>query len=229
MLDIYVGYDEREAIAYHNFCNSIIRHSTQPLRFTPLALNNVKAYTETHTDGSNAFIYSRFLVPHLQGYKGWALFADGDMICNADISELFEYADDTKAVCVVKHNYQTKYPRKYLGNKNEDYPRKNWSSVILWNCEHPKNKQLDPDYISDSSGAHLHRFAWLDDDDIGEIKPSWNWLAMEMSLNNSAKLIHYTIGTPCFEAYADCDHADLWWNEYKLTTAPITANHNDTV
>jgi lipopolysaccharide biosynthesis glycosyltransferase len=221
MLKIYCGYDEREAIAYHNFCNSVIRHSTQPLSFTPLALNNVKTYTEAHTDGSNSFIYSRFLVPYLQGYKGWALFADGDMICNADISELFEYADESKAVCVVKHNYTTKYPRKYLGNKNEDYPRKNWSSVILWNCEHPKNKALDPDYIADASGAHLHRFAWLDDDDIGEIKPSWNWLAMEMSLNNSAKLIHYTIGTPCFDEYADCDHADKWWNEYKLTTAPI--------
>ena len=126
MLDIYVGYDEREAIAYHNFCNSIIRHSTQPLSFTPLALNNVKSYTEAHTDGSNSFIYSRFLVPYLQGYKGWALFADGDMICQDDIAKLWAMRDETKAVMVVKHDYKTKFNKKYLGNKNQDYPRKNW-------------------------------------------------------------------------------------------------------
>lgn len=221
MINIYVGYDEREAIAYHTFCNSIIRNSSVPVSFTPLALNNLKNYTETHTDGSNAFIYSRFLVPFLNNYQGWAIFADGDMICNGDIAELMKYADDTKAVCVVKHDYETKYPRKYLGNKNENYPRKNWSSVILWNCAHPKNKILSPTFIQSATGSQLHRFSWLDDEDIGEIKPSWNWLAMEMSRNPSAKLIHYTIGTPCFPEYADCDHADLWWKEYKLVTQPV--------
>jgi lipopolysaccharide biosynthesis glycosyltransferase len=228
MLDIYVGYDEREAIAYHTFCNSVIRNATQPISLTPLSLSNLKGYTETHGDGSNSFIYSRFLVPYLNDFNGWALFADGDMICQEDISKLFEYADETKAVFVVKHNYETKFPRKYLGNTNENYPRKNWSSVILFNCGHPKNKCLTPDYIADSSGAHLHRFAWLDDSYIGEIRPSWNWLAMEMSHNESAKLIHYTVGTPCFPEYADCDHSKEWWDEYALTTKPVNRINNPT-
>jgi lipopolysaccharide biosynthesis glycosyltransferase len=219
---IYVGYDEREAIAYHTFCNSVITTATQPLRFTPLARNTLNITGPL--DGSNAFTYSRFLVPFLNDYEGWALFVDGDMLCKADIAELFQYADDSKAVCVVKHNYQTKYPIKYLGNKNEDYPRKNWSSVILWNCGHPKNKVLSPDYIAQASGKHLHRFEWLADEDIGEIKKCWNWLAMEMPHNPSAKLVHYTVGIPAFPECADGDHADEWHKEFEKTITPNCTN-----
>jgi lipopolysaccharide biosynthesis glycosyltransferase len=221
MLKCYVGYDPREAVAYHTFCNSIITRATKPVSFCPLALNTLVGYEEKHKDGSNAFIYSRFLVPHLQNYEGWALFADGDMICTTDISQLFAQCDDTKAVMVVKHEYKTKHPRKYLGNKNEDYPRKNWSSVILWNCGHEKNKVLTPDYIEQASGSHLHRFSWLDDNDIGELKHTWNWLVEEYSHNDSAKLLHFTVGTPCFEQYADCDHADDWYDEYEKAKAPL--------
>jgi lipopolysaccharide biosynthesis glycosyltransferase len=223
MLRVYVGYDPREASAYHTFCNSIIKRTTKPVSFCPLALNTLHEYEEHHKDGSNAFIYSRFLVPHLQNYTGWAIFADGDMICNTDISELFALCDNSKAVMVVHHDYKTKFPRKYLGNKNQDYPRKNWSSVILWNCGHPKNKTLTPEYIQNANGAHLHRFAWLDDSEIGYLQPAWNWLVEEYSHNDSAKILHYTVGTPCFEEYADCDHSDKWWNEYQDSIAPIEA------
>lgn len=213
MLPIYVGYDEREAIAYHVFCNSIIRRASRPVSFCPLS--------GQQKDGSNSFTYARFLVPSLQGYKGWALFADGDMLCNIDIAELFDQADDSKAVMVVKHDYKTKFPRKYLGNKNEDYPRKNWSSVILWNCGHEANQVLTSDYVRQASGSHLHRFQWLPDHLIGEIKPAYNWLVSEYSYNPSAKILHYTVGTPCFQEYADCDHADQWWAEYEKTRYPI--------
>ena len=144
-LDIYVGYDGKvEPVAYHNFCQSVIEKSSIPVSFTPLALNTLKDYEETHTDGSNAFIYSRFLVPYLNGFKGVALFVDGDMICRTDIAEILENFDNDEAVKVVKHNYKTKHPIKYLGAKNEDYPKKNWSSVMLWNCGHWLNKQLTP-------------------------------------------------------------------------------------
>jgi lipopolysaccharide biosynthesis glycosyltransferase len=221
MLPVYVGYDEREAVAYHTYCNSIIRRATKPVSFCPLALNTLHEYEEKHTDGSNAFIYSRFLVPHLQNYQGWALFADGDMIVNEDIAKLFDLADETKAVMVVKHDYKTRFPRKYLGNKNEDYPRKNWSSVILWNCGHPKNKILTPEYIQQASGALLHRFQWLDDGDIGQLKHEWNWLVSEYSYNPSAKLLHYTVGTPCFQEYADCEYSDQWYSEYEKARAPL--------
>ena len=126
MIPIFIGYDPREAIAYHVCTNSIIRRSSQPVALNPLALNALKGYDEKHTDGSNHFIYSRFLVPHLMNYKGWAIFIDGDMIVRDDINELWEMRDDTKAVMVVKHDYQTKMAEKYLGAKNENYPRKNW-------------------------------------------------------------------------------------------------------
>ena len=178
-IPIFVGYDPREAIAYHTCVNSIIRHASKPVAIVPLALNLFEDYTETHTDGSNQFIYSRFLVPHLMGYIGHAIFIDGDMIVRGDIVELWNMRGLDKDVQVVKHNYQTRMPVKYLGAKNEDYPRKNWSSVILWNCASFPNRKLTPDFIQQSTGSELHRFSWLDDERIGELPPEWNWLPDE--------------------------------------------------
>ena len=131
-IPVYVGYDPREAIAFHTCANSIIRHASKPVAIIPVALNLFRDYEETHTDGSNHFIYTRFLVPHLQEYTGWAIFIDGDMIVRDDIVQLWELQNPYMDVMVVKHDYKTKLPVKYLGAKNEDYPRKNWSSVILW-------------------------------------------------------------------------------------------------
>jgi len=213
MINLYIGYDPREAIAYHVCANSAIRHSTEPLSITPLALSNLKGYVEQHTDGSNQFIYSRFLVPHLQQYQGWAIFVDGDMILRDDIVKLWALRDETKAVQVVQHNYKTKLNEKYLGAKNEDYPRKNWSSVVLWNCSHPKNRTVTPEFVMQSSGAQLHRFTWLDDSDIGNLPIEWNWLPDEFGVNNDAKLIHHTLGTPCFHEFATANMADEWHRE----------------
>ncbi len=209
-IPIVVGFDQREAIAYHTFTQSIIEKSSMPVRFIPLAINTLKNYKETHNDRSNDFIYSRFLTPYLNNYQGWAIFADGDMICQADIKELWDLRDPNKAILVVKHEYQTKQKEKYLGNINENYPRKNWSSLILWNCNHPKHKILTPDFIANQTGKYLHRFSWLDDDDIGELPKEWNWLAIEYPINRSAKLIHYTLGTPCFIDYRDSDMSTQW-------------------
>ena len=205
-----IGYDRKEAVAYHTFCQSLIDHSTMPLSITPLALHHLEGYEERHADGSNAFIYSRFLTPWLMGFEGWALFADGDMVCLDDISKLWALRDQSKAVLVVKHDYKTKAKAKYLGNTNQDYPRKNWSSVTLWNCGHPKNAGLIPEFVKSQSGAYLHRFTWLDDSDIGELPKEWNWLATEYEDNYDAKLVHYTLGTPCFRDYAESDMADVW-------------------
>lgn len=213
MIPIFIGYDPREAIAYHVCANSIIRHSSQPVAFAPLALNVLKGYEETHTDGSNHFIYSRFLVPHLMGYKGWAIFMDGDMLVRDDITKLWELRKDDKAVMVVKHKYETKLSTKYLGAKNENYPCKNWSSVILWNCEHPANKKLTPQLIQESTGAFLHRFTWLKEEQIGQLPIEWNWLPDEYGANYGAKLIHHTLGTPCFHDFATSPMADEWHRE----------------
>lgn len=214
---VFIGYDDRETICYHTCCNSIIRQSTKPISITPLALNNLSNYHETHNDGSNKFIYSRFLVPFLCNYKGWALFIDGDMILLDDISKLFDLKDSSKAVMVVKHNYKTKMPTKYLGAKNEDYPRKNWSSVILWNCEHPANQVINPEFIQLANGAQLHRFTWLNNNLIGELPIEWNWLPDELGENKNAKLLHYTLGAPCFIDFAETPMADKWHKARILT------------
>ena len=216
-IKIVIGFDQRESVAYHTFCQSIIEKVSSPVSFMPLAINNLSDYKETHSDKSNDFIYSRFLTPYLNQFNGWAIFADGDMICQADIKELWDLRDDTKALLVVKHDYQTKAHRKYLGNINENYPRKNWSSVILWNCGHPKHKILTPQFIANQTGKYLHRFSWLNDDEIGELPKEWNWLAIEYPENKEAKLIHYTLGTPCFEDYKNTEMAELWHSAYNKT------------
>ncbi len=211
---IFIGFDQREACAYHTFVQSLINHSSIPLDITPLCLKSLAGYKELHRDGGNDFVYSRFLSPFLNNFDGWAIYADGDMVCQADILELLKLKDDSKAVMVAKHNYQTKQSKKYFNNKNENYPKKNWSSVILWNCSHPKHKILTPEFIQNQSGKFLHRFSWLDEDEIGEIPLEWNWLALEYPENKEAKIIHYTLGTPCLKEYKDTNMSDIWYDSY---------------
>jgi lipopolysaccharide biosynthesis glycosyltransferase len=216
-IPIFVGYDPREAIAYHTCVNSIIRNSSQPVAIVPVALNLFQDYAETHTDGSNHFIYTRFLVPYLCDFSGHAIFIDGDMIVRSDIAELWNMRDPERSVQVVKHDYKTRMPIKYLGAKNEDYPRKNWSSVILWNCASFSNRKLTPEFVQRSTGAELHRFTWLDDERVGELPREWNWLPDEYGPNADAKLLHYTLGTPCFQEFADTPQGSEWHRERILT------------
>jgi len=216
-IPIFVGYDPREAIAYHTCVNSIIRNSSRPVAIVPVALNLFQDYAETHTDGSNHFIYTRFLVPYLMEYQGWAIFIDGDMIVRGDIAELWDLKQYTKDAMVVKHDYKTRMKEKYLGSPNEDYPRKNWSSVILWNCNAIRNRQLDPEFVQKSTGAFLHRFSWIDDSRLGELSPEWNWLPDEYGANPNAKLLHYTLGTPCFDEFKHTPMNEHWHAERALT------------
>lgn len=216
MIKIFIGYDPREAVAYHVCSNSIIRHACVPVSITPLALNNLRGYQEVHKDGSNQFIYSRFMVPHLENYQGWAIFMDGDMLLRTDIAELWAMRDESKAVMCVHHDYKTKASQKYLGATNQDYPRKNWSSVVLWNCGHLANRVVTPQFVEGASGAQLHRFTWLSDDLIGEIPKVWNWLPDEFGPNQYAKLLHWTLGTPCFHEYATSPMAAEWHREALL-------------
>jgi hypothetical protein len=150
------------------------------------------------------------------GYSGWALYIDGDMLLRADIAELWNLRDESKAVLCVHHDYRTKMREKYLGARNEDYPRKNWSSVVLWNCGHPANRKLTPDFIDGATGAQLHRFTWLEDGLIGQIPREWNWLPDELGANPQAKLLHWTLGAPCFHEFANAPMADEWHRERAL-------------
>lgn len=229
-LNVYIGYDPREAVAYHVCSNSIIRHSSVPVAIHPLALTNLKSfYDERHsvangltlTEPTNQFIFSRFLVPYIQGYRGLAVFMDGDMLVRGDIAELFDLHQygSGHAVSVVKHEYNTKKKTKYLNQDNLDYPRKNWSSVMLFDCAHYANRVLTPDYIQSATGKQLHRLEWLKDEQIGTLPKEWNWLPDEYGPNPDAKLIHHTLGTPCFldPEYSLAPMADEWHRERMLT------------
>ena len=214
-INIVVGYDEREAVAYHTCIESIISNSSTHINITPLCLKHFKKYRENHTDGSNEFIYSRFLVPYLFKFKGWAIYIDGDMVCLDDIKNLWDLRDNKFAVQVVKHEYKTKMTKKYFGNNNENYPRKNWSSVVIWNCEHKDNKCLKPEFVKRKSGAFLHRFKWLSDNKIGELEKLWNWLAIEYNDEPKAKIVHYTLGTPCFDEFYNTSMSNHWIKYFK--------------
>lgn len=211
-IPLHVGFDPREAATYHVFAQSVIERASVPVSFHPLHKPMLAGF-DGQRDGSNAFVYSRFLVPSLQGFQGWAIFADGDMVCLDDIALLWQERDESKAVMVVKHDYRTKHFRKYVGTDmetdNKDYPRKNWSSLVLWNCGHPANRILTPEFVSQSPGSLLHRFQWLQDDLIGDIPRQWNALAVEEDIS-CASVVHYTLGIPGVPHYAHCDGADHW-------------------
>jgi len=220
-LPVYIGYDgDAEPIAYHVCADSIIRNASGPVAIIPLALNTLRAvYTERHTDGSNAFIYSRFLVPFLQDFRGKAIFMDGDMLVRGDVYELaYHHArNGNPPVSVVQHEpYETKQPVKYLGARNQNYPRKNWSSVIVWECGAFPNLILMPQNVEQMTGAQLHRFTWLRDNEIGHLPASWNRLVTEQEVQPDDKLLHYTLGTPCFADYSQCPHADEWREAARL-------------
>jgi len=205
---LFCGFDQREAAGWHVFAQSVIEKSSIPVAIVPISM-------DAQRDGTNAFTYSRFLIPYLCDFQGWALWADGsDMLANADIAELWAYRQGWYAVQVAKHDYKTKHRAKYVGTEmeapNADYPRKNWSSVILWDCGHYMNRVLTPEFVQDRDGSFLHRFGWLPDDRIGELPKEWNWLPGEHGANPKAKLFHFTEGLPSIHAYRNTPHAQAW-------------------
>ena len=213
MINIFAGFDQREEAGYHAFTSSVLEHASAPFTVTPLHLQLFRSfYAPGVRDGSNAFVYTRFLIPFLQGYTGSAIFCDGsDMLMRADIAELWALRDPYKPVQVVKHDYRTKWPRKYLGTKmeapNEDYPRKQWSSVMILNCMHMSWRKLTPESVQKMTGQELHRFSWLQEDEIGELPKEWNWLVQEDGPNPDAKLLHFSSGVPLMPAHANSPHA----------------------
>ena len=216
MIPLFYGFDAREEAGAHAFVSSVIHRSSEPVAFKPLDLKMLaKVYQGGQRDGSNAFIYSRFLVPYLQNYEGMAIFADGsDMLCRGDIAELWAMRDPYKAVQVVKHDYRTEHKRKYIGTQmeadNAIYPCKNWSSLMLINCAHYAWREINPGTIEDADGAYLHRFHFVHEPRfVGALPKQWNWLD-EYGPNPDAKLIHWTLGTPGFKHYANAPHADEW-------------------
>lgn len=211
MLKIFIGYDPAETIAYHVLSHSILRQASGPISITPVNKSNLPMLTRPKQDGSTEFSFSRFLVPYLSDFTGWSIFMDSDMLVMCDIYELVQHMDHSKAVCVVKHDYKTKHATKFLNNKNEDYPCKNWSSLMLFNNK--KCDGLTPYIVNEESGKHLHRFEWCGLDKVGEVPKEFNHLVGEYKENKKAKIAHYTLGAPCFEEYAECEFSKEWFQE----------------
>ena len=167
----FIGWDSREEDAYKVCVHTIKKHASSDVEIVPLKRDELRQqglYTRDEGGAvSTEFAYTRFLTPHLAGYDGWALFIDCDFLFTRDISELFELADDKYALMCVQHDYIPAASIKMDGQKQVAYPRKNWSSCVLWNCSHPANAIITPDIVNSETGAFLHRFQWLSDDLIG--------------------------------------------------------------
>jgi hypothetical protein len=217
VLSIYIGYDPRESVAFYTLAHSILRRSSVPISISPLAQSQLKAiyHRSRGPTESTEFSLTRFLVPHLSGFAGWSIYMDCDMLCRVDIAglaaEIGRQGD--KAVLVCKHDYVPKGERKFLDQVQTRYPRKNWSSLMLFNNE--RCRALTPDYVNSASGLELHRFAWIEDRLIGELEREWNWLVGEYAHNPAARIVHFTRGGPYFEPYRDCDYAEEWFAEFE--------------
>ena len=228
MIPIAIGYDPRESVAFHVLEQSIINRTSIPVCILPLASRMLRNF-DGQRDGTNSFIYSRFLVPELMDYQGWALYMDSDMLLRDDLVKLWDLRDESKAVMVVKHEYHTTHRRKLIGTPmecdNADYPRKNWSSLILWNCGHHQNRLINREFVSEAPGSVLHRFHWLTDDLIGELPREWNHLVGEYGVVPDAKNVHFTYGAPCFSHYRKCDYAPEWHGTKEDVNAALDKSH----
>ncbi|XP_074305272.1 protein CDI-like [Silene latifolia] len=219
---IFIGYDPKEDIAYEVCKYSLLKRSSIPLEIYPIKQCELRQkglyWRERGKLESTEFSFTRFLTPHLANFEGWALFVDCDFLYLSDFKELVGLIDDKYAIMCVQHDYAPKETTKMDGAVQTVYPRKNWSSMVLYNCGHVKNKVLTPEVVNTQTGAYLHRFQWLEDHEIGEIPFVWNFLVghnrvVEGKPDTVPKAIHYTLGGPWFEAWKECEFGDLWLKE----------------
>jgi lipopolysaccharide biosynthesis glycosyltransferase len=220
MLRCFIGYDPNETVAYHVLAHSIMTRASQPVSITGLEKRSLEycgyLHRETDPKQSTEFAFSRFLVPYLCNWEGYAIFMDCDMLCLSDIWELYQYAWHLpqKAVYVVKHDYVPKLKRKHMDHEQTVYPCKNWSSVMVFNNQ--LCGKLTGRNVNAMTGLELHQFKWLEDDSlIGELPRQWNHLVGEYAYDREAKLLHFTNGGPWWENTRNCDYAAQWMIEYQ--------------
>ena len=233
---IYIGYDEREDAAYEVAKASIEKYASKPVAIVPLKqepLRRAGLFSRSHYNVgdqrydcfdrkpfSTDFSFTRFLIPALNQYEGMALFMDCDMMLRADVWELFDsLCKDNSAIWCVHHDYNPKSTRKMDGQKQEQYNRKNWSSFVVWNCEHDANKRLTVDDVSTKDGYWLHNFKWLELEEIGKLNEVWNWLDGWSPDYLNPKNVHFTTGGPQFPKWEptriiDGVYADDWREIY---------------
>jgi len=219
---LFVGYDSREDIAWQVCRHSILRHAGGGVEVIPIRqseLRELALYTRpTDAGASTEFSLTRFLTPYLAAQPGWAIFCDCDFLFTSDVREVLVGLDPAKAVYCVKHEYVPAHAIKMDGKMQAVYPRKNWSSFMLFNCDHPDVKALTPAIVNSASPAYLHRFEWIKDpESVGELDCDWNFLEGEFPKPEcTPRVIHFTNGGPWFEQWQDCDYAELWLHERDL-------------
>jgi lipopolysaccharide biosynthesis glycosyltransferase len=216
-IPIFIGFDPRERAATNVLIDSLYRHSSLPLAISPIVTPQLAEVFQRERDPkqSTAFSFTRFLVPWLMGYQGWAIFMDCDMLCRGDISELWALREDRYAVLCVQHDHRPNESAKFLGEVQSAYPKKNWSSLMLLNCA--RCTALTPDYVNTASGLQLHRFDWLDGDhQIGALPDRWNHLVdvqpapRQPAAEGGPTLLHWTLGGP-------------WFREQRTMGGPLAA------
>jgi len=216
---IYVGYDSREEIAWQVCRHSIRRHARADIGVHPLrqdTLRELGLYTRpADTRASTEFSLTRFLTPYLADTAGWSLFMDCDFLLTTDIGAVFDGLDADKAVYVVKHDYVPANQQKMDGRLQSAYPRKNWSSFVLFNGANEHVRALTPSVVNTAEPSYLHRFEWVPDDDlIGGLSLDWNFLEGEYPVPATVpRAIHFTNGGPWFEEWSNVSYADLWREE----------------
>lgn len=232
-IKVFIGWDGREKAAYEVLKHSIEKYTKEDVDIIPLYHKElrkqglfkrpwlIEAQTGNYVDlidGKNfstEFSHSRFLVPEIMKYNGWALFMDCDMIFKDDIKKLFSLVDDKYAVMCVKHKQKVDCDVKMDGSLQQDYRRKNWSSFMMINCGHPSNRALTKDVVNTATGNWLHNLSWLKDSEIGDLPDRYNWIAGTSRSGFMPSVIHYTLGGPWFKDYQDCPYADDWWDLYR--------------
>ncbi len=239
---IYIGFDAGEPQTYSVCEFSLRRRASIPLLIRALdcrTLHHAGFYDRPwHMDGktmvddrdgkpfSTEFSFTRFLVPSLSLFEDWALFCDGDFLYLEDVAKLAALADDKYAVMVVKHVHNPLEETKMDGRAQTRYFRKNWSSLVLWNCSHPSNRILTPRVVNQETGQWLHAFSWLKEEEIGALPLRWNYLAnVSGAYSGTPSAVHYTLGTPEYEAHDQGQFADLWKAEYEFFKASQRLAH----
>jgi hypothetical protein len=242
-MKVFIGFDGRERDAYLVAAHSLRKHASCSLSIEPIILEPMRwkrLYTRPHEmrDGrlwdviSNApmsteFALTRFLVPHLMGYRGWALFVDCDFLFRRDVAELFRRADPTKAVQVVQHAHDPKDELKMDGQIQTRYARKNWSSLVLWNCAHEAHAGT-LERVNRWRGLSLHQFRWIQDAELGDLPRGWNWLEGTSQLKLWGEpvdpaAVHFTRGTPDMPGYEQVAFADEWRQARREATGAVHA------
>ncbi|MFN5696567.1 MAG: hypothetical protein ACK531_08340 [Cyanobacteriota bacterium] len=218
-IPVFIGFDPRERAATNVLIDSLVQQSSVPLAITPIITPQLQSLgvfqRERDPLQATAFSFTRFLVPWLKGYDGWAIFMDCDMLCRGDIAELWALRQEQFAVMCVQHEHNPNEAVKFLGEPQTPYPKKNWSSLMLFNCS--RCQALTPEYVNTATGLELHRFHWLaGDHEIGALPDRWNHLVdvqpppQAAAAEGGPTLLHWTLGGP-------------WFREQRTMGGPLAA------